>query len=93
MFQKWSKMPKIRMPKLLTLYRTPQNLYPTFLRTSPPHSDDAQVLTRVLIKLHYRQVVVVVVEGDENGEQFVARMEHQGARHKIQVFGVRGGEN
>uniref|UniRef100_A0A915LUN3 Ionotropic glutamate receptor C-terminal domain-containing protein n=1 Tax=Meloidogyne javanica TaxID=6303 RepID=A0A915LUN3_MELJA len=58
-----------------------KNLYPTFLRTSPPYSDDAIAMVRVLSNLEYRQIVLITIEADQNGAEFAAAL----AAHKIHI--------
>jgi len=51
------------------------------LRTSPPYSDDAIAMVRVLSHLEYRQIVLITIEADQNGAEFAAAL----AAHKIHV--------
>lgn len=62
-----------------------QNLYPTFLRTSPPYSDDAVAMVLVLARLKYRQFVLITMDGDQNGAEFIAAVEALRGQHKINV--------
>uniref|UniRef100_A0A7E4ZUX8 LITAF domain-containing protein n=1 Tax=Panagrellus redivivus TaxID=6233 RepID=A0A7E4ZUX8_PANRE len=62
-----------------------KNLYPTFLRTSPPFSNEAPIMLKLLKKLSYRQVVVVTVEGDVNGNEFTTAFEEHRIAHDVHV--------
>ncbi|KAF7637427.1 LITAF domain-containing protein [Meloidogyne graminicola] len=62
-----------------------KNLYPTFLRTSPPYSDDAIAMVRVLSRLEYRQIILITIEGDQNGAEFAAAVKASRIEHKIHI--------
>uniref|UniRef100_A0AC35EYI9 Receptor ligand binding region domain-containing protein n=1 Tax=Panagrolaimus sp. PS1159 TaxID=55785 RepID=A0AC35EYI9_9BILA len=62
-----------------------KNLYPTFLRTSPPFSNEAVIMLKLLNKLKYRQVVVLTVEGDVNGQEFTTAFEDYRIDYEIHV--------
>ncbi|KAI1696147.1 ligand-gated ion channel domain-containing protein [Ditylenchus destructor] len=62
-----------------------KNLYPSYLSTSPPFSHEALVVIKLLTKLHYRQVIVLVVEGDLNGQEFMTHFEELRIANKIHV--------
>ncbi|TMS35599.1 hypothetical protein L596_002967 [Steinernema carpocapsae] len=62
-----------------------KTVYPTFLRTSPPFSNEANVITKLLNSLAYRQVIVIHINGDVNGLEFVTVFEAKRAKFKIHV--------
>uniref|UniRef100_A0A915ABN9 Ionotropic glutamate receptor C-terminal domain-containing protein n=1 Tax=Parascaris univalens TaxID=6257 RepID=A0A915ABN9_PARUN len=62
-----------------------KTVYPTFLRTSPPYSNEARVFLHLLHELQYREVVVVHVKADVNALQFVAVFEKDRSDFKIHV--------
>lgn len=63
-----------------------QTVYPTFLRTSPPYSNEARVFLQLLHELQYREVVVVHVKADVNALQFIAVFEKDRSDFKIHVY-------
>ncbi|VDK18053.1 unnamed protein product [Anisakis simplex] len=62
-----------------------KSVYPTFLRTSPPYSNEARVFLHLLRELQYREVVVVHVNGDVNAMQFIKVFEEDRPNFKIHV--------
>uniref|UniRef100_A0A1I7SWT2 LITAF domain-containing protein n=1 Tax=Bursaphelenchus xylophilus TaxID=6326 RepID=A0A1I7SWT2_BURXY len=62
-----------------------KNVYPTFLRTSPPFSNEAFVFVHLLNALKYHQVVVITVAEDVNGQEFVQVFDSLSIRNKIQI--------
>ncbi|KAF1766074.1 hypothetical protein GCK72_006030 [Caenorhabditis remanei] len=62
-----------------------KNIYPTFVRPTAPLSDEAFVFLHMLLRLQYRQVVVVIVKRDINADQFVAEFEKRRVEFKIIV--------
>jgi hypothetical protein len=62
-----------------------QNIYPSFLRTSPPFSLEFEVFLALLNSLSYGQAAIVHVRGDTNGVEFVSMFEENRARFKIHV--------
>ncbi|KAK0396169.1 hypothetical protein QR680_001603 [Steinernema hermaphroditum] len=62
-----------------------KTVYPTFLRTSPPFSYEANVITKLLNSLAYRQVIVIHINGDVNGLEFVTVFEAKRLKFKIHV--------
>ncbi|CAO4365876.1 unnamed protein product [Caenorhabditis nigoni] len=62
-----------------------KNIYPTFVRPTAPLSDEAFVFLHILLRLQYRQVVVVIVKRDINADQFVAEFERRRVEFKIIV--------
>ncbi|XGW12970.1 hypothetical protein V3C99_013540 [Haemonchus contortus] len=62
-----------------------KKIYPTFVRPSPAYADESYVFLNLLQRLDYRQVVVVSVKGDRNGEQFVELFEKKRKKYKVHV--------
>ncbi|ETN71547.1 hypothetical protein NECAME_14169 [Necator americanus] len=62
-----------------------KKIYPTFVRPTPSYADESFVFLNLLRRLDYRQVVVVNVKGDRNGEQFVELFEKKRKKYKIHV--------
>ncbi|WKX93425.1 hypothetical protein Q1695_011024 [Nippostrongylus brasiliensis] len=62
-----------------------KKIYPTFVRTTPSYADESYVFLNLLRRLDYRQVVVVCVKGDRNGEQFVELFEKKRMKYKVHV--------
>uniref|UniRef100_A0A0N4ZBS6 LITAF domain-containing protein n=1 Tax=Parastrongyloides trichosuri TaxID=131310 RepID=A0A0N4ZBS6_PARTI len=62
-----------------------KNVYPTFLRTSPPYSHEAHIVIKLLKELNYRQVILTTVFGDVNGEEFKTVFEENSKKNKIHV--------
>uniref|UniRef100_A0A1I7TSS0 ANF_receptor domain-containing protein n=1 Tax=Caenorhabditis tropicalis TaxID=1561998 RepID=A0A1I7TSS0_9PELO len=62
-----------------------KNIYPTFVRPTAPLSDEAFVFLHMLLRLQYRQVVVLSVKRDINADQFVAEFERRRVEFKIIV--------
>ncbi|EYC45043.1 hypothetical protein Y032_0441g1521 [Ancylostoma ceylanicum] len=62
-----------------------KKIYPTFVRPTPSYADESFVFLNLLRRLDYRQVVVVSVKGDRNGEQFVELFEKKRKKYKIHV--------
>ncbi|VDO19572.1 unnamed protein product [Heligmosomoides polygyrus] len=62
-----------------------KKIYPTFVRPTPSYADESYVFLNLLRRLDYRQVVVVSVKGDRNGEQFVELFERKRMKYKIHV--------
>uniref|UniRef100_A0A915E3C5 BPTI/Kunitz inhibitor domain-containing protein n=1 Tax=Ditylenchus dipsaci TaxID=166011 RepID=A0A915E3C5_9BILA len=62
-----------------------KNLYPSYLSTSPPFSNEAEVIIKLLAKLQYRQVIVMIVQADLNGQEFVTVFEELRIANKIHV--------
>ncbi|CAI2346769.1 unnamed protein product [Caenorhabditis sp. 36 PRJEB53466] len=62
-----------------------KNIYPTFVRPTAPLSDEAYVFLHMLLRLQYRQVVVLSVKRDTNADQFVAEFEQRRVEFKIIV--------
>ncbi|VDN03103.1 unnamed protein product [Thelazia callipaeda] len=60
-------------------------IYPTFMRTSPSHSNEAHVILRLLAKLAYRQTVIVYVKGDVDALDFVNVFEENRQQFEIHV--------
>ncbi|KAK6024336.1 hypothetical protein OSTOST_09857 [Ostertagia ostertagi] len=58
---------------------------PTFVRPTPAYADESYVFLKLLQRLDYRQVVVVSVKGDRNGEQFVELFEKKRKKYKVHV--------
>uniref|UniRef100_A0AC35U771 PBPe domain-containing protein n=1 Tax=Rhabditophanes sp. KR3021 TaxID=114890 RepID=A0AC35U771_9BILA len=62
-----------------------KNVYPTFLRTSPPYSHEANIVVKLIKELEYSQVIVATVFGDVNGEEFKTVFEEESKSNKITV--------
>ncbi|CAD6195731.1 unnamed protein product [Caenorhabditis auriculariae] len=62
-----------------------KNIYPTFVRPTASLSDESFVFMHLLLRLQYRQVVVLSVKGDRNGERFVDEFERRRLEFKIIV--------
>ncbi|CAI5440787.1 unnamed protein product [Caenorhabditis angaria] len=62
-----------------------KHIYPNFIRTTASLSDEAYVFLHLLLRLQYRQVVVLSIKGDINGEQFVEEFENRRVGFKIIV--------
>ncbi|CEF60365.1 Ionotropic glutamate receptor domain and Extracellular solute-binding protein, family 3 domain and Extracellular ligand-binding receptor domain and LPS-induced tumor necrosis factor alpha factor domain and Periplasmic binding protein-like I domain-containing protein [Strongyloides ratti] len=62
-----------------------KNVYPMFLRTSPPYSHEAYVVIKLLKELDYRQVILTTVFGDVNGDEFKTVFEENSKKNKIHV--------
>uniref|UniRef100_A0A8R1I205 PBPe domain-containing protein n=1 Tax=Caenorhabditis japonica TaxID=281687 RepID=A0A8R1I205_CAEJA len=60
-----------------------KNIYPTFVRPTAALSDEAFVFLHILLRLQYRQVVVLSVKRDPNADEFVAEFEQRRAEFKI----------
>jgi hypothetical protein len=55
------------------------------LRTTAPHSHEAVVVGRLLAALNYHQVVVMTVDGDQDGQEFVTVFTELSSANKIHV--------
>ncbi|KAK6018828.1 hypothetical protein OSTOST_15557, partial [Ostertagia ostertagi] len=66
-----------------TTSNTTGKIYPTFVRPTPAYADESYVFLKLLQRLDYRQVVVVSVKGDRNGEQFVELFEKKRKKYKV----------
>ncbi|KIH67407.1 hypothetical protein ANCDUO_02260 [Ancylostoma duodenale] len=64
-------------------------IYPTFVRPTPSYADESFVFLNLLRRLDYRQVVVVSMKGDRNGEQFVELFEKKRKKYKIHKLQTR----
>ncbi|CAD5212359.1 unnamed protein product [Bursaphelenchus okinawaensis] len=62
-----------------------KNVHSTFLRTSPPFSNEAFVFVHLLNALKYRQVVLITIAGDVNGQEFLQVFDDLTFPNKIQV--------
>ncbi|KJH47915.1 hypothetical protein DICVIV_05982 [Dictyocaulus viviparus] len=62
-----------------------KKIYPTFVRPTPPYAEESYVFLNLLRRLDYKQVVVVSVNGDRNGEEFVELFEIKRKHYKIHV--------